>query len=231
MSIVKRIFELQQIEADLLSTHKQLEDIVRHIEHDDAYEQAQKAFETARQMLTGVEKQYKELDAEAEELRTNIKRIEDKLYSGKIKNPKELVGYEQEAGMLKTKLGKMDDSLLEMMERIESGKSNVTRLRKIFGEAEEAWKKEKGLLQQKADEINTELAGMEARRKDILADIDSGSLLTYESIKRQKNTAVVRVEQGRCMGCRVSLSISELQRVRGNSIIQCSNCGRILYLS
>jgi predicted nucleic acid-binding Zn-ribbon protein len=231
MSIVKRIFELQQIDAALLSTHKQLDDIRKQIEHNDIFERARETFESTRQGLTDLEKQYKELDAEAEELRKGIKGIEDKLYGGKIKNPKELVGYEQEAGGLRARLSKMDDSLLEMMERIESGKVNVGKLKKAFDEAEAAWASEKRVLLQKADEMKTELAGLETKRQEILSDIDGGSLSLYEGIRGRRAQAVARVEQGRCMGCRCFLSVSELQRVRGSSIVQCSNCGRILYLS
>jgi uncharacterized protein len=231
MSIVKRIFELQQIDAALLSTHQQLDDIKKHIEHNDVFEQARETFETTRQMLTDLEKQYKELDADADELRKSISGIDDKLYGGKVKNPKELVGYEQEAGLLKAKLRKMDDSLLEMMERIESGKGNVGKLKQALHDAEAAWNKEKVVLQQKAGEITAQLNELETKRKDILSEVDGGSLSLYEGIKGRRAQAVVRVEQGRCMGCRVSLSMSELQRVRGSSIVQCSNCGRILYLS
>ena len=231
MSIVKRIFELQQIEAALSTTHKQLDEIKAHIAHNDAFEQARTALEDTRHMLAELEKQYKELDAEAEELRRSVKGVDDKLYGGKVKNPKELVGYEQEAGLLKTKLGKMDDSLIEMMEKSESGKVYAGKLKKVFTEAEEAWSKEKKVLQQKAEEINAELLKYESRRIAVLQEIDSGSLSIYESLKRQKTLAIVRVEQGRCMGCRVSFSMSELSRVRGSAIVLCDNCGRILYLS
>ena len=40
-----------------------------------------------------MKRQYKELDAEAEQLRDNIQQINDKLYGGKIKNPKELLEF------------------------------------------------------------------------------------------------------------------------------------------
>lgn len=231
MSMVKRLFELQQVEASMLSARRQLDEIRQKIEHNDTFEQARSTFETARQLLADLEKQYKDLDAEAEELRKNIKELENKLYGGKIKNPKELMGYEQEAGLLRNRLSKMDDSLLDMMERIESGKDRTARLKQVFDEARRVWEEEKAALQQKADEVNGQMVGLDAKRKEILKEIDGATLSLYEGIKSRRGQAVVRVEQGRCMGCRCFLSVSELQRVRGNSIVQCSNCGRILYLS
>lgn len=231
MSTVKRIFELQQIEAAIVSAHKQLEEINSHIAHNDVVDQAKGELDAAKESLDGMERQYRDLDAEAEDLRQHIRRLEDKLYGGKIKNPKELMGYEQESDILKGKLVKMDDSLLEMMEKIESGKLNLDRLKKAFDEAEENWHSEIVPLKQQAGQLTSELAELEARRKDHLQEIDKGTLSLYERIKGRKAHAVVRVEQGRCTGCKVSLSVSELQRVRGTSVVQCSNCGRILYLS
>jgi len=215
----------------MLSARKQLDEIRQKIEHNDTFEQARSTFETARQLLADLEKQYKDLDAEAEELRKNIKELENKLYGGKIKNPKELMGYEQEAGLLRNRLSKMDDSLLDMMERIESGKNRTARLKQVFDEARQTWDEEKAALRQKADEVNGQTVGLDAKRKELLKEIDGATLSLYEGIKSRRGQAVVRVEQGRCMGCRCFLSVSELQRVRGSSIVQCSNCGRILYLS
>jgi hypothetical protein len=82
-----------------------------------------------------------------------------------------------------------------------------------------------------ADQLKDELAGLEKKRQEILTEVDKATLTAYENIKSRKGQAVVRVEQGRCLGCRVSLSINELQRVRGMAIVTCSNCGRMLYLS
>ena len=65
----------------------------------------------------------------------------------------------------------------------------------------------------------------------MLASIDKDTLAAYEGVKGRKGQAVVKVEQGRCLGCRVTLSVSELQHARGNAIVTCGNCGRILYLS
>lgn len=231
MSSSKRVFDLQQVELAIQSKKKQLEEINMAINYNEAYELAKTKFESARNEQREREKQYKDLDAEAEELRTSIKQINDKLYGGKIKNPKELVGYEQEAGILKGSLAKKDDTLLDLMEKIDAAKSEINRLQQDFAAAETAWKQLKSTLQGQADQAGRELAELEKRRLEMLESIDKDTLAIYDGIKSRKGQAVVKVEQGRCLGCRVILSVSELQRVRGQGIVLCSNCGRILYLS
>lgn len=231
MSLAKRVFELQEVEESIRTTSKQLEEINYALTHNAAYEQANAAYDAARDEQKAREKQYKEHDDEAEETRTALARINDKLYSGKIKNPKELVGYEQEAGILKANLAAKDDFLLDLMEKIDAAKVEIQKLDETCKIAASEWQGQKATLAQQADMLKAELASFQKKYEEIFAAIDKATLSTYQGIKGRKGHAVARVEQGRCLGCRVMLSISELQRVRGSDIVMCSNCGRILYLS
>jgi uncharacterized protein len=231
MTSAKRVFELQQVDLALQAKHKEFDDVTSRINRDEAYEKAKTDYESARDEQKAREKQYKELDAEAEELRGAVKQINDKLYGGKVKNPKELVGYEQEANMLKGNLAKKDDVLLDLMEKIEAAKSQIKKLQENYAAVETDWKGRKAALESQSAHVKEELDTLDKKRQEVLASIDKETLSVYEGIRSRRGQAVSRVEQGRCLGCRVSLSISELQRVRGMAIVICSNCGRILYLS
>lgn len=231
MGLAKRVFELQQVELSIQGHIKQLEDMDLRIRHNDKFEQAEAELKAAESERAGIDKQYKELDAEAETLREQIRQINDKLYGGKIKNPKELVGYEQEAGILKANLAKKDDMLLDMMEKLESGKASIKKLKEVCKTAQGAWESEKTELKVLVDVVKKELSVLETKRGELLASIDKETLAAYEGLKGRKGQVVVKVEQGRCLGCRVALSVNELQRARGNAIVNCGNCGRILYLS
>jgi hypothetical protein len=231
MSLAKRVFELHQIELAIHAGLHTIDDLERQLSHNDVFEKARSSLTEAEKNQVELEKQYKELDWEAEELRNNLKLLNEKLFSGRVKNPKELLGYEQEAEMFKAKLGKKDDVLIDLMERIEAGKHNLALLRKQFAEAEQWWQKEQSKLVEQMAIAKHELSENEKKLEDARNVIDKDALNIYEGTKRSKNQAVVKVEQGRCLGCRVMLSVSELQRVRGGTIVTCSNCGRILYLS
>jgi len=230
MSLAKRVFELQQLEFSIQDHIKQLEDMDLRIRHNDQFAQAEAGLKEAEHERDGIQKQYKELDAEAETLRSQIKQISDKLYGGKIKNPKELVGYEQEATLIKASLDKKDDMLLDMMEKLESGRAGIRKLQEACKIAQSAWESEKIELRTQVDVAKKELSELERKRSEMLASIDKDALAVYEGVKARKGQAVVKVEQGRCMGCRVTLSVSEMQHARGNAIVTCGNCGRILYL-
>jgi len=231
MSLAKRVYDLQQVELSIQDHIKQLEAMDLRIRHNDQFEQAEAALKSAENERAELEKRYKELDAEAEALRTQLGQIQDKLYGGKIKNPKELVGYEQEATMIKAGLDKKDDVLLDMMEKLETDKVAIRKLQDVCKAAGNAWESEKSELHGQVSEVKKELSELEKKRGEMLASIDRDALATYESVKGRKGQAVVKVEQGRCLGCRVTLSVSEMQHARGNAIVTCGNCGRILYLT
>ena len=68
------------------------------------------------------------------------------------------------------------------------------------------------------------------RKKQILA-LENALKKKNHKLKKQKGTAVAKVEQGVCCGCRISLPSTELQRARSDSLVRCSSCGRILFLA
>ena len=95
---------------------------------------------------------------------------------------------------------------------------------------DEEWQKEQKSLSQQLADIKGRIAGLEQRRERLIADITTESLELYEVTRSRKGQAVVKIEQGRCQGCRLMLSTNELQRARAGNTVLCSNCNRILYL-
>jgi predicted nucleic acid-binding Zn-ribbon protein len=231
MSLANRLYELQQVELVIAARQKALGEIEQQLNHNETYETAMSSLSSAEQSQAGLEKQYKEFEYEAEELRRNIHSINDKLYGGKIKNPKELLGYEQENESFKARLSKKDDVLLDLMDRIENGRTTIVSLRSEFKAADEAFSRLKTELTGRKESEKRELDELQARHQVMVSALAGPVLAGYQDLRSRKGQAVVKVEQGRCMGCRVGLSVNELNRVRGTEMVNCSNCGRILYLS
>jgi len=58
------------------------------------------------------------------------------------------------------------------------------------------------------------------------------SAVAAKQIKALIQDSVAKVEGGACQGCRISLPMNLLQKARsGNSLVQCSSCERVLYLT
>ncbi|MBK2000881.1 zinc ribbon domain-containing protein [Campylobacter sp. LH-2024] len=130
-------------------------------------------------------------------------------------------------------------------EQLDSANDEIIRLDKIL-ENKELFKKE--LLEKKAKEeqdietirssIKTQMEALEKERMDVyakktklVADINLKVLSFYEKIRKwAKNTAVVAVKKQACYGCFMKIyDKTYLSVIKGEEIITCPHCGRILY--
>ncbi len=230
MTLARTLYDLQQIDLDIQREQDALDDIKRQLNESETLIQARAELQAEKLHLGETEKQQRDLEYEIEDLRSSIKQLSDKLYGGKEKNPKELVSLEKELEIFKTRLRQKEDDLLDLMAEIESFedkiKINGEKLKKIEAE----WQREQGELMQKQSAAKDKLSDLHHRRTAMAAEITKQTLELYEGIRTRKGQAVVKIEQGRCQGCRLNLAVNELQRARAGDLIQCSSCGRILCL-
>ena len=231
MTSAKTLYQLQQIDLEIQKKQEILNEISHQLGESEALVEAKVVLLAEERRLAELDKQQKDVEWEIEDLRTKISQLNEKLYGGKVKNPKELLSIEQEVGILKVNLREKEDHLLDLMTEVEAIRDKIKldteRLKKLEGE----WQKEQKLLTRKQAEIEGQLSDLSRKRQAWTSEIERESLELYEWIKSRKGQAVVRVEQGRCQGCRITLAVSEWQRVKGVTLVQCSSCGRILYLS
>ena len=93
------------------------------------------------------------------------------------------------------------------------------------------WHRQQQQLSDKLEKLKAILSDLRHKRKLMSDEIDPGAIKSYEKLRKEKGIAVAKVEQGICHGCRISLPTSELQEARSDGLVQCSSCGRILFLS
>ena len=231
MILAKRLYELQQIDLETKEITEALDEVSRQLGESEILLKAKAELLAEERHFAEIEKQQRDVDWEIEDLRSSIVQLSEKLYGGKVTNPKELVSLEQEAGIFKTKLRQKEDILLDLMAEVEATqdkiKSHTERLRKLEGE----WRQEQEALVQRQSEMKSQVSDLGMKRQTLTSGVSSQALELYEEIRSRKGQAVVKVEQGMCQGCRLTLPMSEWQRARAGTRVQCSTCGRILYLS
>jgi len=230
MTLAKTLYDLQQIDLDIQKEQEILDDITCRLGENETLAKAKAEFLSEQEHVAEMEKQQRDEEWEIDDLRSNIAQLNDKLYGGKTKNPKELVSLEKEAEIFKSKMRQKEDNLLDLMADIETAQDKMKidneRLKKLEAE----WHQEQKALIQRQSEIKERLSDLNQQRLALASEITHQTLELYEGIKSRKGQAVVKVEQGRCQGCRLNLAMNELQRVRAGDLTQCSSCGRILCL-
>lgn len=230
MNITKRLYELQLIDVEINSCQATIAQLNLQIGDDDVVLKAKAELDVLKKHLVEIGQKRHDLDWETEDLQKTISKLSDKLYGGKIGNPKELLSLEQEAGGLKDRLGQKEDELLELMNEEEVTQKNIAMQAGQVVKVEVEWQQQQKALMQKRNEVESRLLEFENKRQAFIATIDAQSLGVYEGVRLKRGPAVVKVEQGRCQGCHITLPVNEWQKTKSGVVVQCSSCGKILYL-
>jgi len=230
MSLPKRLCELQQVDFELREQQGNLDRINRQLGESEALVESRSSLTLEKAHLVELERKQKDLEWETGDLENRMSQLNEKLYGGRVKNPKELFNLERELEDLKVKLNRKEDDLLEIMTEVEVAGDKVQVAAKQVEEVERRWQREQETLAQKQVEVDSQLLALSQRRGELASQINSEVLSTYEQVKQRKGRAVARVEQGRCGGCLITLPLSEWQRARAGELVRCGNCGRILFL-
>ena len=230
MAITRQLFKLQELDTEIEQKEQTLQLKQAQLGNRDTLNAVQNQLAAEQSKLEDYRHQHREAEAEVADLLAKIAEIEGQLYSGKITNPKELSSLQHESSTMKAWDDKLEEKTLAIIYRVEGAERIVGRATDELEKLEEDWRRQQQQLSQDIEQLNSNLEDLHQKRWEQAEQIDKATVTLYEKIRKQKNTAVTRVEQGICRACRISLSASALQRARSGQPIQCGTCGRILYI-
>lgn len=231
MKVAKQLYQLQEVDLELESNEQALNQIASQLGESQAVLRAQAELKLEHQRLEELKREQHSAEWEIDDLITKLATAEEKLYSGSIRNPKELTNLQHEIDGLKTKRNRLEDKALELMDRVELTEASVATLSSQLKRLEAEWHRQQQQLSSRMEQLKTILSDLEHKRQLLLGKTDPQAIEFYHQLKKQKGTAVAKVEQGICHGCRISLPTTELQQARSGNLVQCSSCGRILFLA
>lgn len=233
MSKGRQLYELQEVELEIEARREALAAVESQLGDSEALAEAHALLAKEQERLAELEKMQRLGEWEVEDTRSKTAQLEEKLYSGSVRNPKELVSLQEQVEHLKRTRKGEEDKVLDIMAEVEARQKNVATKRKELETMEKNWRQEQSTLSQEQAELKAILASLEQKKEELEARIDGASLELYRDLRRKRQgRAVAKVEQGMCQGCRLVLSMTELQQARmGQELVQCSSCQRILYLS
>ncbi|MBA7666376.1 hypothetical protein ES703_74456 [subsurface metagenome] len=231
MSVVSQLNQLQEVDLELKSNEQALNQITRQIGESKAVVETQNKLASERQHLEELTHQQHSVEWEIDDITSKLTTVEEKLYSGRVRNPKELTDLQHEADGLKDRRAKLEDKALEIMEQVELATKGVATLDSELKRLENEWQSQQQKLSADLERLKVIISDLKDKRQLLAAEIDPQVFEIYQELKKQRGTAVAKVEQGLCCGCRILLPVTEFQQVRTGSLVRCSSCGRILFLA
>ena len=230
MNVAKQLYQLQEVDLELESVEQALSRIVSQLGESQAVVRAQTELELEHERLEKLRQQQHSAEWEIDDLVNKLAAAEEKLYGGSIKNPKELTSLQHEVEGLKARRDQLEDKALEIMSQVELAEASVATRSGELERLEAEWHGQQQQLSSEMKRLKSIVSELKHKWELLAANIDPRAVEFYGELKKQKGTAVAKVEQGICRGCRISLPTTELQQARSGSLVQCSSCGRILFL-
>jgi len=231
MSASLGLYRLQLVDSRMDEVRVRLEEIRQTLENDAEVLQAKKRVAETDSNLMLSQKALQLAEAEVDKQKVKIEQSESNLYSGNVKNPKELQDLQNEIAALKRHLVTLEDRQLDAMMEVESTEQanqaaleDLERIKTKFAQQNQS-------LTSEQSQLNKELERLETERQATLSPLDANLLTVYEDLRqRKRGLAITTVSDGACAACGTTLTPSQLQNARSTSqAYNCPTCGRILF--
>ena len=197
------------------------------LESDPAIVQRDEALAAARAQQDEVAGRLRESDAAREDHRSRLRSREKELMSGRIRNPTELVQMSTEVAHMKARFAEEEEAQLRIMEDAEAADEAVRSATKELEDARRTSAEEEPGLRAELAEWNTELADLVTDKDAIWAQVPPRDQALFSRIRVRP--PIARVSGTECAACHVTVTSSGMQILRkGDALVQCENCGRIL---
>jgi len=184
-----------------------------------------------QEMLKHIQIERRNKERRIEEIDSLLAKHEEEKY--KIKSKEEFAALEKEINQAEEEKNKVEDILLELMEREEGLGEEIPSLEEETKQVKKDCQKKESIFRTDLDNTVEQVKHLEDNRKKNISQLNSVLFQRYEQLqKTRENPVVVSTSNGICDGCNVKVPPSLMARVRRREeIVYCENCTRILYMS
>lgn len=228
---VKTARRLQEFDSRLDALNEEVAALPKQIaEIERTLESHQKHLDIEKMTLAGNQKARRDFEGQIQTHEQKKSHLKNQMMEARTNE--QYWAFQKEIQYLENEVGAAEDSILELMEQAEPLDAKVKQAEAALAQERKAVEAEKERAQLKTDEDKREIARLSAEREEARKEMSAPIYRTYENLrKRPKGIAVAECAGGQCSACHMMIRPQFLQDLRrGDHVMFCENCGRILYL-
>ena len=218
----------------LVERERELRDEIERIEtllaaNPDVHA-AEEALQDAKSRQQALELRLRESDRERETHRGRLNMRERELMSGRIRNPTELMQLNQEVEHMRASFAEEEAAELQLMEEGESAEEAVREASARLDDARTRFAGDEPGLRRDLEALQAELDAVKADSASTWAQVPATFQAAF--LRVRQHPAVAEVDHNQCQECHVTVTSSGMQGLRkGEAVVHCENCGRILVIA
>ena len=191
---------------------------------------AEESLAQAKAAHQALELRLRESDRDREAHRSRLRSREKELMSGRIRSPSELMQLNTEVQHMKTTFAEQEEAELVLMEEIELANAGILEASEHLDEARARHAGDEPGLRQDLETWRAELATVRADSEGTWSQLSQAAQNAY--LRVRVHPPVAEVDRNQCLACRVTVTSSGMQVLRkGDELVHCDNCGRILVMA
>lgn len=170
-------------------------------------------------------------DATLQGVAEKLARAEKRLYSGEIRNSREVQDAERDVQQLRHQRAEAEDALLEALVAVEGLTEDCAARTAKVAELSAGWEGSQARLRADQARVKERLTTEQARQAAMRRAIPPDLLALYDNLRPRRGGRVVAALEGdTCSACRVAVPPTKLEAARyGEELVYCGNCGRLLW--
>jgi len=227
---LKAAIRLQELDHRVAELTREISSLPKHIaEIEKKLESHQRKLEADRAALTANQKDRKRLEGEIQVQEQKISKLKDQMQGAKTNEVYR--AFQHEIEFCEKEIRRCEDRILDLMSESEPLEKNVKAAEAALKEEKQQVDTEKQSARERTAADKAQLAELQADRKTITSQVTPNVLSNYERIRKGRGgVAVAEAVDGRCSKCHISLRLQFFQDLkRGEQVMYCESCTRILY--
>lgn len=218
----------------LVEKERELRDEIERVESllasDPNVAHAEETLATAKANQQEIQLRLRDFDREREAHRTRLRSREKELMSGRIRSPSELMQLNQEVDHLKVSFAAEEEAQFSLMEEGELADQAVLEASEHLMDARTRSAGDEPGLRRDLESWQAELAAVRADNEALWAQLSPAAQRAYLGVR--VHPPVAEVDHNQCLSCHVTVTSSGMQLLRkGDDLVRCENCGRILVMA
>ncbi len=221
---------LQELDNRVTELTREISELPKHIaEIEKKLESHQRKLEADRAALTANQKDRKKMETEIQTQEQKISKLRGQMLEAKTNE--QYRAFQNEIEFCEKEIHRSEDRILELMGESEPLDKNVKAAETALKQEKAQVEGEKQQAVARTAEDKKVLDQLNQERGQLVSQIHPNVYRQYERIRKgRRGIAVAEAIDGRCSACHMAMRLQFFQDLkRGNEVLMCESCGRILY--
>ena len=228
---LRLLYELQQIDAEILTLDNKLKSVPLKIKKADTQLQIhQQKLQGKQTQLVEAEKVQRFKTAELEMEGEQRGKYQAQLRE--VKSNEEYQALDNQISFVQEKEAAIEDEILSAMLQIDQLNEELAQQKEEFNAEQKKHNAQKTEYAREAKDLKAEIVTWQGKRQDFLHQIDPELMDQYQArFKRYRQGLVSLVVENACGNCHLTIPPQTLQEARKyGELIRCGSCRLILYI-